>query len=64
MVPEPDEDIDETMRLGYNLPMGPIELGDVVGLDVRLDILEHLREELGEDYEENCERVPRWFLRP
>ncbi|USZ68020.1 3-hydroxyacyl-CoA dehydrogenase family protein [Halorussus salilacus] len=43
-------DIDASMELGYNHPMGPIELGDVVGLDVRLDILEHLREELGERF--------------
>ncbi|MFB6071494.1 MAG: 3-hydroxyacyl-CoA dehydrogenase family protein [Halobacterium sp.] len=43
-------DVDQAMELGYNHPMGPIELGDVVGLDVRLDILEHLREELGERF--------------
>ena len=42
--------LDTAMELGYNHPMGPIELGDVVGLDVRLDILEHLREELGERF--------------
>ncbi|UHQ98965.1 3-hydroxyacyl-CoA dehydrogenase family protein (plasmid) [Natrinema zhouii] len=43
-------DIDTAMELGYNHPMGPIELGDVVGLDVRLDIIEYLREELGERF--------------
>jgi len=43
-------DIDAAMELGYNHPMGPIELGDVVGLDVRLDILEYLRDELGERF--------------
>lgn len=43
-------DIDTAMELGYNHPMGPLELGDVVGLDVRLDILEYLREELGERF--------------
>ncbi|MFC5366548.1 3-hydroxyacyl-CoA dehydrogenase family protein [Salinirubrum litoreum] len=43
-------DIDAAMELGYNHPMGPLELGDVVGLDVRLDILEHLRAELGERF--------------
>jgi 3-hydroxybutyryl-CoA dehydrogenase len=43
-------DIDRAMELGYNHPMGPIELGDVVGLDVRLDVLEHLTEELGERF--------------
>jgi 3-hydroxybutyryl-CoA dehydrogenase len=44
------EDIDTAMELGYNHPMGPLELTDVVGLDVRLDILEYLREELGERF--------------
>ncbi|PSP75724.1 3-hydroxybutyryl-CoA dehydrogenase [Halobacteriales archaeon QS_1_68_20] len=43
-------DVDRAMELGYNHPMGPIELGDIVGLDVRLDILEYLREELGERF--------------
>ncbi len=44
------QDIDTAMELGYNHPMGPLELTDVVGLDVRLDILEYLREELGERF--------------
>lgn len=44
------QDIDNAMELGYNHPMGPLELTDVVGLDVRLDILEYLREELGERF--------------
>ena len=43
-------DIDTAMELGYNHPMGPLELTDVVGLDVRLDILEYLRTELGERF--------------
>jgi 3-hydroxybutyryl-CoA dehydrogenase len=43
-------DIDAAMRTGYGYPMGPIELGDHVGLDVRLHIAEHLREELGERF--------------
>jgi 3-hydroxybutyryl-CoA dehydrogenase len=43
-------DVDRAMELGYNHPMGPLELGDVVGLDVRLDICEHLRAELGERF--------------
>ncbi len=30
------EDIDNAMKAGYNLPMGPLELGDMVGLDTRL----------------------------
>lgn len=54
-------DIDDAMELGYNHPMGPIELGDVVGLDVRLDILEYLREELGERFKppQNLKRKVR-----
>jgi len=43
-------DIDRAMELGYRHPMGPLKLGDLVGLDVRLDILEHLHEELGEQF--------------
>lgn len=43
-------DIDAAMREGYGYPMGPIELSDHVGLDVRLHIAEYLREELGERF--------------
>jgi len=43
-------DVDAAMELGYNHPMGPLKLTDVVGLDVRLDVLEYLREELGERF--------------
>ena len=41
------EDIDRAMELGYNHPMGPLKLTDVVGLDVRLGIAEYLYAELG-----------------
>jgi 3-hydroxybutyryl-CoA dehydrogenase len=41
------EDIDQAMELGYNHPMGPLKLTDLVGLDVRLAIAEHLHKELG-----------------
>src|SRR5690606_36760455 len=41
------EDIDTGMRLGYRWPMGPLRLTDLVGLDVRLSIAEHLERELG-----------------
>ena len=44
------EDIDVAMSLGYNHPMGPLELTDHVGLDVRLGVAEYLREELGERF--------------
>jgi 3-hydroxybutyryl-CoA dehydrogenase len=41
------EDIDRAMELGYGYPMGPLKLGDLVGLDVRLAIGEYLYQELG-----------------
>ncbi|MCB9623650.1 MAG: 3-hydroxyacyl-CoA dehydrogenase family protein [Sandaracinus sp.] len=43
-------DIDKAMKLGYRHPMGPLELTDLVGLDVRLAIMEHLFAELGEQF--------------
>jgi 3-hydroxybutyryl-CoA dehydrogenase len=43
-------DIDKGMRLGYRHPVGPLELTDLVGLDVRLDIAEHLARELGDRF--------------
>ena len=42
-------DIDTAMELGYNHPMGPLKLTDLVGLDVRLNIAEYLHRELGSD---------------
>ena len=39
-------DIDKAMELGYRHPMGPLKLTDLVGLDVRLQIAEHLHTEL------------------
>jgi 3-hydroxybutyryl-CoA dehydrogenase len=44
------EDIDRAMELGYRHPMGPLKLTDLVGLDVRLAILDHLHRELGEQF--------------
>jgi 3-hydroxybutyryl-CoA dehydrogenase len=41
------EEIDKAMKLGYGHPMGPLELTDLVGLDVRLAIGEYLHRELG-----------------
>jgi 3-hydroxybutyryl-CoA dehydrogenase len=43
------EDIDRAMELGYNHPMGPLRLTDLVGLDVRLAIAEHLHRTFGAD---------------
>jgi 3-hydroxybutyryl-CoA dehydrogenase len=43
------QDIDTAMELGYNHPMGPLKLTDLVGLDVRLNIAEYLHRELGSE---------------
>jgi 3-hydroxybutyryl-CoA dehydrogenase len=44
------EDIDKALKLGLNHPMGPFEMVDLVGLDVRLAILEYLHRTLGERF--------------
>ncbi|MEO8034214.1 MAG: 3-hydroxyacyl-CoA dehydrogenase family protein [Acidobacteriota bacterium] len=44
-------DIDRAMELGYNHPMGPLRLTDLVGLDVRLSIAEYLASTLGPRFE-------------
>jgi 3-hydroxybutyryl-CoA dehydrogenase len=44
------EDIDKAIKLGLNYPMGPFELGDLVGLDTRLNNLNYLHAKLGEKY--------------
>ena len=45
------EDIDTGMVLGYRHPIGPLRLTDLVGLDVRLGIAEHLAATLGPRFE-------------
>jgi 3-hydroxybutyryl-CoA dehydrogenase len=44
------DDIDRGMELGTNVPMGPLELADHIGLDVCLHASETLHEELGDRY--------------
>lgn len=47
------EDIDTALKLGLNHPMGPFEMVDLVGLDVRLSILEYLHRSLGDAFRPN-----------
>ncbi len=47
-------DIDEAMKLGANHPMGPLALGDLVGLDVVLAIMDTLYAEFGDSKYRAC----------
>ena len=42
-------DIDTAMKLGYRHPMGPLELSDLVGLDIRRDILNNLADSFDDE---------------
>lgn len=44
------EDIDTALRMGFNHPMGPLELGDLTGWDTRLAVLNYLHSTLGEKF--------------
>lgn len=48
------EAIDTTMKLGANHPMGPLELADLIGLDVCLSIMEVLQADMGDDKYRPC----------
>tara|TARA_R110002110_G_C13470525_1_gene720988 strand:+ start:106991 stop:107896 length:906 start_codon:yes stop_codon:yes gene_type:complete len=44
------EDIDTALRMGFNHPMGPLELGDLTGWDTRLAVLKYLHSTLGDKF--------------
>ncbi len=48
------EDIDKTMKLGTNVPMGPLTLADFIGLDTCLFIMQVLHRDLGDSKYRPC----------
>ncbi len=53
------EAIDTVMKLGMNHPMGPLALGDLIGLDVVLNVMNVLQEGLGDDKYRPCPLLRR-----
>lgn len=48
------QDIDQATKLGMNLPMGPLELADLIGLDVCLAVMESLYSDFGDSKYRPC----------
>jgi 3-hydroxybutyryl-CoA dehydrogenase len=44
------EEIDLLVKKGIGFPIGPFELGDLIGLDVGLDVISYMHDELGDPY--------------
>src|SRR3990172_8928291 len=55
-------DIDTAMKLGTNYPRGPLEWGDLIGLDLVLGVMRGLQEEFGEDRYRPCPLLARYAL--
>jgi 3-hydroxybutyryl-CoA dehydrogenase len=55
-------DIDTAMKLGTNYPRGPLEWGDLIGLDVVLGVMRGLQDEFGEDRYRPCPLLTRYVL--
>jgi 3-hydroxybutyryl-CoA dehydrogenase len=53
------EGIDEIMKLGMNHPMGPLSLADFIGIDVCVNILDVLKDGLGDDKYRACPLMRR-----
>ena len=53
------ENIDSMLKLAASYPIGPLALGDIIGLDVCLSIMEVLQKELGEDKYRPCPLLRR-----